>query len=282
MILSLLLTCGSAAACLGAEPAHDKSSYSLINPTPRSLMRDMSTDRPDTTESPITVDAGHLQIEASVVDWRYDDRNSDDQETSALTFGAMNLKLGLLNNVDLQFVFDAYSRQRVKDEATGGVGHLDGFSDIQFRLKWNLAGSDGGDFALAIMPFLQLPTGSNDLTTDHVEGGLILPIGFDLAPGVGFTTMAEIDFVHDPDDRAYDIEFLHSASIGADLIGDLGGYIEYISVWSGDGDAQYQGLFGAGLTYALTEDLQLDLGANVGLTRSADDLNLFLGVSWRY
>ena len=35
-----------------------KSSYSLFQSTPRDMMRDMSTDRPDLTESPITVDAG--------------------------------------------------------------------------------------------------------------------------------------------------------------------------------------------------------------------------------
>jgi hypothetical protein len=34
----------------------DKSQYSLFNPTPERLLRDMTTDRPDTTESPFTVD----------------------------------------------------------------------------------------------------------------------------------------------------------------------------------------------------------------------------------
>src|SRR5262245_25948677 len=43
--------------------APDKSIYNLFNPTPRDLMREMSTDRPDQTESPYTVDAGHFQME---------------------------------------------------------------------------------------------------------------------------------------------------------------------------------------------------------------------------
>ena len=37
----------------------DKSSYNLFNPVPENLMRDLSPDRPDVTESPFTVDAGH-------------------------------------------------------------------------------------------------------------------------------------------------------------------------------------------------------------------------------
>src|SRR5262245_65062609 len=62
-----------AAAALALAPAalaaeSDKSSFCLFNPTPRELMRDMDTDRPDTTESPHTVDAGHVQAELSFAD----------------------------------------------------------------------------------------------------------------------------------------------------------------------------------------------------------------------
>ena len=37
-----------------------------------------------------------------------------------------------------------------------------------------------------------------------------------------------------------------------------------------------------GVTYALTDDVQLDARANIGLTRAADDLNVFLGLSRRF
>ena len=50
----------------------DKSQYHLFNPTPLNLMREMSTDRPDTTESAYTVDAGHYQIEMSFFDYGRD------------------------------------------------------------------------------------------------------------------------------------------------------------------------------------------------------------------
>ena len=50
----------------------DKSSYHFFNPTPRELMREMSTDRPDLTESAYTVDAGHFQIETDLVSFSHD------------------------------------------------------------------------------------------------------------------------------------------------------------------------------------------------------------------
>jgi hypothetical protein len=42
------------------------------------------------------------------------------------------------------------------------------------------------------------------------------------------------------------------------------------------------GTVDAGFTYALTEDIQLDAGVNIGVTRAADDWNPFLGLSWRF
>ena len=36
-----------------------------------------------------------------------------------------------------------------------------------------------------------------------------------------------------------------------------------------------------GLTYVLTQDIQLDGGIDVGLTRAAEDANPFLGLSFR-
>jgi hypothetical protein len=38
----------------------------LFNPTPDRLLRDLTTDRPDVTESPFTVDAGRIQAETNL------------------------------------------------------------------------------------------------------------------------------------------------------------------------------------------------------------------------
>src|SRR4051812_28837051 len=57
-----------ASAPADSRPA-DKSGYTLFNPVPANLMRDLSPDRPDVTESPYTVDAGHVQAELSFAEW---------------------------------------------------------------------------------------------------------------------------------------------------------------------------------------------------------------------
>jgi hypothetical protein len=269
----------------GAAPAEtvDKSGYHLLNPTPRQHMRPMSPDRPDTTESPYTVDAGHVQLEASFVDYTFDDRTGAREETETWVFGATNLKLGLTNNIDLQFVFDAWTNTNTFDETgAGGSSRADGFGDVQLRAKINLFGNDGGDWAMAVMPWIQLPVGEDELSSDHVEGGLIIPLATELPGGWSLGVMGEVDFVYDEDDDDYDTELLHTLALGHDLVGDLAGYVEYIGVLTTDSDTDYIAVLGAGLTWALNDDVQLDVGANFGLTRSADDVQVFTGITWRF
>lgn len=240
--------------------------YTLFNPTPRDQWRELSPDRPDTTESPITVDAGAWVVEASYFDWTRD--RGDDTYTVMST----NLKVGLTERIDLQTVFDAYTWE---DPATGAG--TEGFGDVTMRLKYNLWGDDGGKTAFALFPFVTIPTGT-DLSTGEVEGGLILPYSIDLDAGPSLGLMAEFDAVHDGIDD-YDLEFVHSAVLGFDLTDRLGLYTEYVGV-AGPGD--YEAYFSNGVTFSVTADLIFDAGAQVGLNDAAEDIGVFGGFTKRF
>src|SRR5262245_17157765 len=69
--ICLLSASASSASASGAE----KDQFNILNPTPRHLMREMVTDRPDQTEVPFTVDAGHVQFESDLFSYAYDDEN---------------------------------------------------------------------------------------------------------------------------------------------------------------------------------------------------------------
>jgi hypothetical protein len=73
-VLTALLALGSPQRQAGSPEAslpagsptpdpREKWQSHLFHPTPRQLMRELSTDRPDRTESPYTADAGHFQLE---------------------------------------------------------------------------------------------------------------------------------------------------------------------------------------------------------------------------
>jgi hypothetical protein len=249
------------------EQVADKNRYNLFNPTPRELMRELSPDRPDATESPLTVDAGHYVFEISLFDWR---RNDGDDAYSLMS---TNFKVGLSNNTDLQFVFDAYSWE----EPETGSG-AEGFGDVQLRLKYNLWGNDEGDSALALFPLVKIPTGTA-LSNDEWEGGLIVPFSTSLNDRVGLGLMAEFDVVYDDDTQSHEFEFLHSAVLGIDLTERLGTFVEYIGI---TGDTPYQAYAAGGFTFSVSDDLVLDCGTQVGLNGAAEDLGVFAGFTKRF
>lgn len=282
--LAIVLIGGVGAVSAADETKANKRQYNLFNPTPRSLMRDMSTDRPDVTESPITVDAGRFQIEMDFFKLTYD-RNTDsgaDTRTLSYTVPSLNLKAGLLHNVDLQLVLEPYTRQRVDDRVAGAITKNSGFGDIQIRLKINLWGNDGGLTALGLMPFVKFPTADSSLGNGSVEGGIIVPFGMELPKGWGLGLMAEFDFNRDAVGAGYHTEFVQTVALGHDIVGRLGGYLEYINVLSTEDGSDWSSRAAAGLTYGISEDIQLDTGVNLGLTENADDITTFVGLSWRF
>lgn len=257
--------------------ATDKRAYSIFNPTPDSRLRDMSTDRPDKTESPYTVDAGRFQIETDLVAYTRDKEAGFTSSTiDVLPF---NAKVGLTSDTDLQIVYGAFSSTR-----TSGNGASDterGFGDITVRLKHNFWGNNGGRTAFGIMPFVKIPTNSLANLNDDVEGGLILPLAIDLGHGMGLGVMTEIDILKN-DTGGYDPTYVNSATVSFELTQRIGLYVEAYVERSAASGAETVVTIDSGVTFAVTDNLQLDAGANVGVTDAADDLNVFVGLSQRY
>lgn len=261
----------------------DKSGYSLTNPVPPGLLRGLSTDRPDQTESAYTVDAGHWQVEADLVNYTSDrDRSGGgDVRTRELSLAAMNLKVGLTNRVDLQLMIDPSVNSRAEDRVAGTTTRAAGFGDVTTRLKINVWGNDGGPTAFAIMPFVKWPLSASDIRNGETEGGVILILGYELPAGWNSAVMTEVDFVSDGlGGRA--TEWINSITFAHDLSGRLGGYVELFTVIGDAPGCKWRVQFDAGLTYAVSDNTQFDLGCNFGVTKSAPDYQPFVGISRRF
>lgn len=262
----------------------DKSQYHLFNPAPRELMREMSTDRPDKTESPYTVDAGHFQIESDLAIYTHDHDKADgaNMRTDSLSFATLNLKAGLCNFSDLQVVLFPYSRVRTEDLKTRSVTRQTGIGDVLTRLKVNLWGNDEGACAGAIMPYVKWPTSQDNLGNRAIEGGVILPVAFELPYGFSAAAMTQFDWLQDSDSGDYHPEFVNTITVSHQIIGKLDGFVEFYSLVSAETGAPWVGTFDFGFTYAITDDIQLDTGGYVGVTRSAADIAPFVGLSMRF
>ncbi len=265
------------------ETKAQKAGYSLFRPTPRELTRELSADRPDVTESPYTVDAGHFQVEMDFLRVTFDrDRSAGgDLRSSVWEFGSINLKLGLLNRVDLQTVLEPGIRSRRKDRVTSTLDKASGFGDVQTRIKVNLWGNDSGRTSLGIMPFVKWPLPSSGLRNGKTEGGLIVPLAVDLGHSWSMGVMTEVDFVADGQ-GGRDTEWLNTLTVGRDLTSKLGMYVEWTAVTGSASDFLWQGAIGVGWTYAIGTDVQLDLGCNFGVTDSAPDFQPFTGITFRF
>lgn len=238
-----------------------------ISISPAAELRPLSTDRPDTTESPHTVDAGHFQFEMEIANWT---RNGHDRE---FALGETNAKIGLDNSTDLQVVLPFYTHVRGGDE---------GFGDVEIRLKRNLWGNDEGATAMAVMPFIKLPTADGDLGNGDVEGGLIVPFGFEGPAGWDCAVMAELDLEADDDGGDYHLVGVTSATASHDLTEHTAMFLELVGVLSAESGSDWEAYFNTGMTCALTPTWQLDGGIRVGLTGAATDFMPFAGVSSKF
>ena len=258
----------------------NKSRYNLFNPTPANLLRELATDRPDKTEGPTTVDAGHCQFEMDFATFTYN--RTDGVQTKSWNIAPFNIRVGLLNNVELSLIFESYLRQAIEDHSARTMSILSGIGDFITRLKINLWGDDGGHTAFALLPFVKFPTSTGGLRNASVEGGAIFPFSIKLPAKVEMGMETGISFLRNESGGNYHEEFVNSVTFSREIIGKLSGYCEFFSSVSTEHDSDWIGTVDLGVTYALIENLQLDCGCNIGVTRAADDINAFSGISVRF
>jgi hypothetical protein len=260
-------------------PTPDKSGYNLFNPVPENLMRELSPDRPDVTESPYTVDAGHYQLETDFANFTYD--KTDGTTTKIWEVGDFNFKAGLLNDVDVQFVYDNYLNVHTGDSSGKSTTHS-GFGDFTTRLKINLWGDDGGKTAFAMLPYITFPTSTDGLGNNGVEGGVIFPLAVSLPYDFDLSLETAASLIGNDGNGGYDEEFIASASLDHQIIGKLSAFLEFFSNFSTESHADWVGTVDAGLEYLVTKNIQLDLDCYFGVTPAAADYNPFCGITVRF
>ena len=252
----------------------EKSGFTLFNRTHEGLVRELTPDRPDKTESPYSVDAGHFQIEADFVNFTRTTLNAS-SSTEAL-YGNFLAKAGLNRTMDLQFGFSPLAVTQV-----GGGGSQTGMTDLTVRLKWNLMGNEGGDFAFGLLPFVSLPTSGQGT---KIAGGLSLPTGYSLPFGFEGGAMATVtlDPATEVGASGYFASLSTMATFGHDIVGPVGGYVEFFNTLPQFKTEGWVATLDLGLTYGVNPHLQFDAGVNLGVTDASDAVNAFTGVTARF
>jgi hypothetical protein len=235
------------------------------------------TDRPAKGNGVCTVPAGRFQVETGLADWTVTDAAG--VRTEVLSLGATFVKLGLTAQSDLQIGFTTLVQIDVTE--AGERARTSGFGDVIVRYKYRLS-ADDAKLQVGVIPFVKLPTAKSGIGNGKVEGGVAVPVSFAL----GKATMSlgpEVDLLADADGSGRHVALVNLANVSAPVTPKLTAAIEIWSSFNLDpAKTVKQASADAALAYAVSNDLQLDLGANLGLTKDTPDFEAYAGVSVRF
>lgn len=261
-------------------PPVDKSGYTLLNPTPLASMRDFNADRPTRSNGPITVDAGHVQIESDFV--AYTHSNAGGITTRLIQTVDPVLKLGLTNSVDLELQFTGYNwLSATPRDNQANLASARGAGDLVARTKVNLFGNDGGP-ALALIPYVKFPTAAAVVGNGNTEGGLIAPLSIPLPGNFVLTLMPELDVLRNQSNAGHHLSATGVIDLSYSPIKAVTLYAELYAARGADKGNPPVYTVDAAVSWMLTDTLQLDVGSNIGLNRNAPNLQVYTGIAQRF
>jgi len=266
MIVAAMLTLYFPAKAQEKDSANVKD-YHLFNPVPKNAMRDFSIDRPDVTESPISVDAGHFQFEGDMYKWTGARQGKEDRTINV--FSGL-YKMGLTHSWDIHIGIEMYN---IYQDADGNTQEK-GYGNTTIRLKHNFWGNDGDtQTALGMIPYVTFPTSPVD---EDILYGLAFPFSYGLSDNLDAGAQFQFDFA--PDEKGnYVMSYLQTLVLGGSLVGNFDFYVEGTGVFS-QGPTIY--LANGGLIYNVNNNLKIDVATNIGLVKEAPT-RAYLGLSFR-
>lgn len=224
--------------------------------------------RGQVTETPQTVQPGRFLLEVDALSLTID-REPGLKYTA---FGAAStfLTTGVTSRLDVQLGAQLYLTQ--KFDAAGFTERTSGIGDVYVRAKYRFYESNDTYTAVAVLPYVKIPTNSGGVGNDSVEGGVIVPFKTELLGGFDFAAMAELSFLRNDNHDGYDSYWFGSAYLHRQLLKGIGLYGE-AAVAKSSGGAPWEGAVGFGATLAVSERAWWDFAVYRGISSGAADWN---------
>jgi hypothetical protein len=232
-------------------------------------------DRPGFSTGAYTVKPGRFNIEFGY-QYSFNNHNTD---TSTHTTPLSNLRIGITSKIEFDLLWDGWN---IDDQAESSPETS--VTDASVGGKYRIVEID--KFNLTALGLLSFPVGSSPSTSGHIDPRLGLLWDYSLSNNVSIfgNILANSDVTKG--DRNYSIQpivgvsFCHTSRLGT--------YLEYnsdIPLHTGGssepGSSSVQNTIDGGVTYLLTDDIQLDINAGVGLDSETDNF-IGTGISIRF
>ncbi|HUG70137.1 MAG TPA: transporter [Pirellulaceae bacterium] len=238
------------------------------------LSEPLVTDRPDFTEASSTVGRGVAQLEFG---YTYTSDNSGTEQTLGHSYPETLLRYGIFANW-LEF----RAAWNYANEQVNGVG-VSGSEDLYLGFKIGLTPQEGLLPEMALIPQMTVPTGHNAFTADQVLPGVNWIYGWEVNDFISTAGSTQFNRAVDATTSASYTEYAQSWTIAYSLADKLGAYTEWFALFPSSADtAKPEHYFNGGFTYLISNDVQWDIRAGVGLNEAADDYFVGTGLSIRF
>ena len=226
--------------------------------------QDLVTDRPDFTESAVSVKAGMIQVETGV-------ERVEFGKFEELTYPNTLFRIGAGHNLELRVGFPGWSN------LSAGNNSESFLNDMDLGLKYQIA-EDGADTEMALILSSTIPTGDDEVSNDSPEFAAIFAAAMGVNDQLDLGANLGVVSTEAADER--ELSFLTSAAVGIGINDELGAFVEVLAEIPQD--APWAPVFDGGFTYLVTQAAQADLYVGVGLNDYAPDLILGAGFSFRF
>jgi Putative MetA-pathway of phenol degradation len=224
---------------------------------------EISTDRPDVTNSSLVVPAGSLQIENGV--------NSSARDGNRFVDGTnTRLRAGVANCLELLVDVPTYFANVRGPEGSG-------FSNVAPALKWQISPIPGKVDLSAVFG-VALPTGSAGIAGRGAQPYLQFPWSWELHGGWGLSGMFT-EFIR-PSEPTSKLITEATFVIEKKVTERASLFVEYVGDYPANGSPAQ--LLNSGGVYRLTPTQQVDFHVAVGLNHNAPSYIVGIGYSVRF
>jgi hypothetical protein len=234
------------------------------------------TDRPGFVFSSLTVGRGAFQYELGLPSVFLDE--SEGARVRSTSLGAV-LRYGIGDDFELRLGAPLFTDVQTD---FGPFRQTDrGYGDLEVGAKWHLLDNQGARPSFALIPSVTLPTGEAGFSAEDPVYQLSAVAEWTLASGWGVGAIA--GFLNGPSAGGrYGQETL-GLSVGRTLPSPAWtAYGEAAHVVTGLEGAADSSFLGAGVKYLVSNNFQLDLSFDRGLTDDSPDWLFGLGLSARF
>lgn len=229
------------------------------------------TDRPDATESPTAMPKGFIQVETGAFYESFEDNGIKNEN---YTYNTTLVRYGLLKNFEARIGWD-FVEGKTKVNGTSMDDVTSGFNPLLLGFKTTIAQENGWTPEIGFLGHLYLPLTAGSDYKPETTG---VDFRFSFAHTISEKSSISYNLGAAWSGDATEASYLYTISYGYRLTNSLGIYAELYGDFPENSKANH--LWDSGLTYLLSNNVQLDATIGSSFTKG-QDLLLSAGVSFR-